>query len=255
LEIATHQISENVIQAREWDAKILTRPASLPYPIIYGSADEVRWGKTTKGRITVNFNGIDKYLKAVDPDIEESYKIHQENPFQLYCDAEGTVLVQQEKSDLALKNLESEKPDPRSQSTLERLKNLPDRPSKAPYRGNPEILVGLSIRLANPVTAAVVNVRTGDVLTYRTPKTLLGDRYRLLNRHRTKQQQNILQRQKNQKLGIAHQPSESELGEYVDRLLANEIIKLAQKYRADSIVIPTLTHLRVIGVWGTQRSS
>ncbi|WP_373545539.1 hypothetical protein [Chamaesiphon sp.] len=42
LEIATHQISENVIQAREWDAKILTRPASLPYPIIYGSPEEVR---------------------------------------------------------------------------------------------------------------------------------------------------------------------------------------------------------------------
>jgi IS605 OrfB family transposase len=84
------------------------------------------------------------------------------------------------------------------------------------------------------------------VLTYRTPKTLLGKQYRLLNRHRTQQRQNSLQRQKNQKLGIAHQPSESELGEYVDRLLANEIVKLAQQYRADSIVIPTLTHLRAV---------
>jgi hypothetical protein len=311
LEIATYQISENVIQAREWDAKLRTKSASVPYPIIYGSSNEVRWGKTSKGRITVNFNGIDKYLKAVDPDIKEWYKIHQENPFQLYCDrrqlllfqrfwedweayqaskgtyppglltlstamliwtkgegkgdpwnvnrlalhcsydtrlmtAEGTIIVQQEKSDEALKNLESEKSDPRNQSTLNRLKNLPDRPSKKPYKGNPEILVGLSIGLANPVTAAVVNVRTGDVLTYRTPKTLLGKQYRLLNRHRTQQRQNSLQRHKNQKLGIAHQPSESELGEYVDRLLANEIVKLAQQYRADSIVIPTLTHRRAV---------
>ncbi len=311
LEIATHQISENVIQAREWDAKTQTRPASLPYPIIYGSPEEVRWGKTTKGRITVNFKGINKYLKAVDPDIKEWYKIHQENPFQLYCDRrqlplfqrfwedwqaytasedtyppglltlstamliwtegegkgdpwnvnhlalhcsydtrlmtkEGTVLVQQEKSDKALKNLESEKPDPRKQSELERLKNLPDRPSTQPYQGNPEILVGLSIGLANPVTAAVVNVRTGAVLTYRNPHSLLGKRYRLLSRHRDRQQKNILQRQKNQKRGISYQPSESELGEYVDRLLANKIVKLAKKYRAGSIVIPNLTHLREV---------
>mgnify|MGYP000064100790 FL=1 len=311
LELATYQISENVAQAKEWEAKLETKSASLPYPIIYDSSGEVRWGKTTKGRITVNFNGMDKYLKAVDPDIKEWYKVHQENPFQLYCDrrqlplfqrfwedwqaykpnkdtyppglltlstamliwtegegkgdpwnanhlalhcsydtrlmtAEGTALVQQEKSDEALKNLEGEKPDPRKRSELARLQNIPARPSHKPYQGNPEILVGLSIGLANPVTAAVVNVITGEVLTYRTPKTLLGDRYRLLNRHRTKQQQNILQRQKNQKRGISDQPSESELGEYVDRLLANEIVKLAQQYRADSIVIPNLTHLREV---------
>jgi len=309
LEIATHQISKNVIQAREWDAKLLTLPASLPYPIIYGSSIDVRWGKTTKGRISVSFNGIDKYLKAADPDLNEWFKVNKENPFQLYCDrrqlpffqrfledwqayqanedtypaglltlssamltwakgkgkgdpwnvnhlslhctydtrlmtAEGTLAIQQEKSAKAVKNLERKKPDLRNQSTLDRLNNLPKRPSQLPYQGNPEILVGLSIGLADPLTAAVVNVRTGDVLTYRTPKTLLGDRYRLLNRHRTQQQQNILQRQKNQKRGVRYQPSESELGEYVDRLLSCEVVRLAQQYRADSIVIPTLKHIR-----------
>jgi IS605 OrfB family transposase len=311
LELATYQISENVIQEREWDAKLQAKSSSLPYPIIYGSSTDSRWENTTKGKITVTFNGIDKYLKDADPVIKEWFKANQGYPFHVKCDqrqlpffqrflkdwqdfqankdtypeglftlrsamltwregdgngdpwtvnhlslqctfdtrlmtAEGTLAIQQEKSAKAVKNLENENADPRNQSTLDRLKNLPDRPSKAPYRGNPEILVGLSIGLANPVTAAVVNVRTGDVLTYRTPKTLLGDRYRLLNHHRIKQQQNILQRQKNQKLGIAHQPSEAELGEYVDRLLANEIVKLAQQYRADSIVIPTLTHLRSV---------
>ena len=158
--------------------------------------------------------------------------------------AEGTLAVQQEKSAKALKNLEREKPDPRNRSTLDRMKNLPDRPSQKPYQGNPGVLVGLSIGLANPVTAAVVNVSTGEVLTYRTPRTLLGDRYHLLNHHRTQQQQNVLQRQKNQKRGIRHQPSESELGEHVDHLLANEIVRLAQLYQAESIVIPSLTHIR-----------
>ena len=202
LEIATQQISENVIQARECD----------------GKGDP--W---TVNRLSLQCTFDTRLMTA-----------------------EGTLAVQQEKSAKAIKNLENENADPRNQSTLDRLKNLPDRPSKKPYKGNPEILVGLSIGLANPVTAAVVNVRTGDVVTYRTPKTLLGDRYRLFNRHRIKQQQNSLQRQKKQKLGIAHQPSESERGEYVDRLLANEIVKLAQQYRADSIVIPTLTHVRTV---------
>ena len=309
LAIATQQISESVIQAQEWQAKLLTRPASLPYPIVYGSATDIRWGKTSKDRIAVSFNGIDKYLKEADPEIQEWFKTHKEYPFRLYCDqrqlpffqcfladwqtyqanketypaglltlssatlawqegtgngepwevnhlafyctfdtrlmsAEGTLEIQQEKSDKALKNLTHKNPDPRNYSTLNRLKNVPDRPSRKPYAGNPDILVGLSIGLADPVTAAVVNGRTGAVLTYRSPRVLLGDRHRLLNRHRQQQQQNTLQRHKNQKQGLTYQPSESELGQYVDRLLAESIIQLAQTYQAGSIVIPSLTHLR-----------
>jgi hypothetical protein len=49
LAIATQQISESVAQAREWQAKLLTRPASLPYPIIYDGSN-VRWDKTEKER-------------------------------------------------------------------------------------------------------------------------------------------------------------------------------------------------------------
>jgi IS605 OrfB family transposase len=169
--------------------------------------------------------------------------------------AEGTLQVQQEKiakatKSLTLKTLEHELTDhqkkfhQRNASTLNRLTNLPPRPSQKPYQGNSEILVGLSIGLADPVTTAVVNGRTGKVLTYRTPRTLLGDHYSLLNRNCHLQQQNALQRRKNQKRGVAHQPSESELGQYVDRLLAKAIIQLAQTYRAGSIVIPNLTHLR-----------
>lgn len=311
LEIATHQISDSVKQAQEWNAILMTRSATLPYPIIYGSSGDLLWGKTAKGRISVSFNGMNKYLKEADPVIKEWFKAHQEYPFQLYCDrrqlpffqrfsedwqafqankdnypaglltlssamltwrecegigdpwnvnhlslhcsydtrlmsAEGTLAIQQEKSAKAVKNLERETADPRNQSTLDRLKNSPDRPSRKTYQGNPEILVGLSIGLADPVTAAVVNVVTGNVLTLRTPRTLLGDQYRLLNRHRAQQQRNILQRHKNQKRGVRYQPSESELGEYVDHLLANEIVKLAKQYRANSIVIPNLKHLREI---------
>lgn len=311
LAIATQQVPDNIAQMRDWQGKLLTRPASLPYPIIYGSATDVRWSKTAKGRIAVSFNGVDKYLKAADPDIQEWFKTHKEYPFRLYCDqrqlhffqrfltdwqayqvdkdnypaglltlssamlawkegegkgdpwavnhlalycsfdtrlmtAEGTLEVQQEKAAKALKNLTHANPDPRNFSTLNRLQNLPDRPSQKLYQGNPEILVGLSIGLADPVAIAVVNGRTGEVLTYRTPPTLLGDQYRLMNRHRHQQQQNAVKRHKNQKRGrgATHQPSESELGQYIDRLLAKAIIQLAQQYQAGSIVIPNLSHLR-----------
>ncbi|MEP1061055.1 type V CRISPR-associated protein Cas12k [Stenomitos frigidus AS-A4] len=320
LAIATQQASESVTQAREWQAKLLTRPASLPYPILYGSSTDVLWGKTAKGRLAVSFNGISKYLKAADSDIKNWFKDNKEYPFRLYCDqrqlpffqrflddwqayranedtypaglltlssamltwregegngdpwnvnhltlhcsfdtrlmtAEGTLQVQQEKLAKAIRNRTLETSDheltehqqkfhQRNASTLRRLTNLPHRPSRKPYQGNPEILVGLSLGLANPVTAAVVNASTGDVLSYRTPRTLLGDRYHLLNCQRQQQQQNALQRHKNQKRGVAYQPSESELGQYLDRLLAKAIIQLAQIHQAGSIVIPNLTHLR-----------
>lgn len=311
LAIATQQVPESLAQTREWQAKLLTRPASLPYPIIYGSSTDIRWGKTAKGRIAVSFNGIDKYLKEADPRIKEWFNIHKELPFHIYCDqrqlpsfqrfledwqtyqanketypaglltlssamlgwrddegkgdpwnvnhlvlyctfdtrlmtAEGTLQVQQEKFAKASKSLTYANPDPRNQSTLDRLQNLPQRPSKKPHQGKPEIMMGLSIGLAYPVTVAVVDVTTGNALTYRTPKTLLEDRYHLFTRHRQQQQQNALQRHKNQKRGVTYQPSESELGQYVDRLLAKEIIQLAQTYQASSIVIPNLTNLREI---------
>lgn len=308
LEMASQQISKTVEQAKDWQTKLLIRPAELPYPLIY-SATDIRWAKTEQGRISVNFSGLDKYLKNIDPDIKAWFKTQQGYPFKLYCDqrqlhfferftndwqtyrqddksypaglltlrsamltwkqgegkgepwqvhrlalhcsfdtrlmtAEGTVEVQQEKAQKALKRLSYANADPRNQSTLKRLENIPARPSKKSYQGDPEIVIGLSIGLADPVTVAVVNVRTGQVLTYRTPKTLLGEQYRLFNRHRQQQQQNALKRHKNQKRGIAHQPSESELGQQVDRLLAKSIIQLAQQYQASSIVIPSLKGLR-----------
>ncbi|NET47947.1 MAG: hypothetical protein F6K09_04305, partial [Merismopedia sp. SIO2A8] len=86
LAIASQQIPKSVAQQKEWQAKLLTRPASLPYPIIYGSSVDIRWGTTAQGRVTVNFNGMDKYLKATDPDLKAWFKTNQEYPFRVYCD-------------------------------------------------------------------------------------------------------------------------------------------------------------------------
>ncbi|MBC7971421.1 MAG: hypothetical protein H7Z11_15095, partial [Verrucomicrobia bacterium] len=65
LDLATQQLSETVAQAREWQTKLLTRPASLPYPILYGSSTDIRWGKTAKGKIAVSFNNSpDNFLNG-----------------------------------------------------------------------------------------------------------------------------------------------------------------------------------------------
>lgn len=309
-------------QLRAWEVDLMTRSAVLPYPIFYGSATDISWGKTASGRIGVDFNGIKKYLKSADPSLQTWLKSYQEPIFQVYCDqrqlpyfqrffedwqsykadqqnypaglltlrsvtlcwrkgkgkgepwnvhhlsihcsldtrlmsAEGTLQIQKEKLDKAANHLNRAVPDEnateaqkkfyqRTASTQNRLNHLPVRPSRKPYQGNPEILVGISVGLVDPVTVAVVNGRTGKVLTYRTGSTLLGDRYHLFNRHCQKSRQNSLKRHQNQKRGISAQPSESNLGQYLDRLLAKEIIQLAQKYQAASIVVPNLAHLREI---------
>ena len=309
LRIATEQVPESEVEQRLWQAKLLAKPATLPYPILFGSQDDLRWSMNEKGRLCVAFNGVEKFI----PELKET-------PFQIYCDqrqlptfekflqdwqahlaneatyplslfllktaslgweeekgkgdpwtvnrltlhctinpdlltAEGTERVQQEsiakfttqlskaveQETLTKGQQESIK---RQRSSLARLQNPPQRPSKLQYQGCPEIVVGVSIGLDRPITAAVVNLVTGQALTYRSTRQLLGDNYRLLNRQRQQQQHNTIKRHKNQTKGHINQPSESELGQYVDRLLANSIIELAQQFQASCIVLPQTKNLR-----------
>lgn len=58
----------------------------------------------------------------------------------------------------------------RKNSTLARINNPFPRPTTALYKGQSHILVGVSLRLENPVTLAVVNGVTGEVITYRNNK-------------------------------------------------------------------------------------
>jgi len=308
---------------RDWQAKLLMRPADLPYPIRYDSSTDMMWKPDDQGRISVNFNGLDKFLKNSDPEVRSWLKEHQGYPFRIQCDqrqlpcfqrfladwqaytadaenypaglltlssamlawrkgkkngkgepwnihqlalycsfdtrlltAEGTVEVQQEKIKKAQKQAKSadgKKLDEKqlqartsNATTLRKLDNLPNRPGCKPYQARPELLLGISIGLSEPVTVAIVDAATHQVLTYRTSRTLLGEQHRLLRRQRQKQQQNRLKRQQNQKQGIRHQPSESELGQYVDCLLAKAITQLALTNQVSSIVLPDLLNRRDI---------
>jgi transposase len=98
--------------------------------------------------------------------------------------------------------------------------------------------------LDKPATAAVVDGTTGEAIAYRSIKQLLSDNYKLLNHQRQQKRSSSHERHKAQKKAAANQFGESELGQYLDRVLAQAIVKLAQTYRASSIVLPKLGDMR-----------
>jgi IS605 OrfB family transposase len=129
------------------------------------------------------------------------------------------------------------------QTTLENSKHF-RRSQRSPYQGNSDILVGVSFTLTAPAVVAVVQGSTGKTLAFRSTRQLLDKNYELLNRQQQKQKKHDQQRRKNQQKGRFEQLSESELGLYIDRLLAKAIISLAKQYQAGSIVLPDLKGLR-----------
>ncbi|WP_414545987.1 type V CRISPR-associated protein Cas12k [Nostoc sp. CCY0012] len=189
----------------------------------------------------------------------EPWKVNQ---LHLYCTldtrmwtTEGTQQVVDEKSTKITETLTKAKQKEdlndkqqafitRQQSTLDRINNPFPRPSKPNYQGQPSILVGVSFGLEKPVTLAVVDVVKNEVLAYRSVKQLLGKHYNLLNRQRQQQQRLSHERHKAQKQNAPNSFGESELGQYVDRLLADAIVAIAKTYQAGSIVVPKLPDMR-----------
>ncbi|MBD2242367.1 type V CRISPR-associated protein Cas12k [Nostoc sp. FACHB-888] len=184
------------------------------------------------------------------------------NHLTLYCSVdtrlwttEGTNQVKEEKAEEIAKTITNTKAKgdlnekqqahiKRKNSTLDRINNPFPRPTKPLYKGQSHILVGVSLGLEKPATVAIVDGTTGKVLTYCSIRQLLGENYKLLNRQRQQKHYLSHQRQVAQTLAAPNQFGESELGEYIDRLLAKEIIAIAQTYSAGSIVLPKLDNMR-----------
>ena len=171
--------------------------------------------------------------------------------------AEGTDEVRQEKAAETAKVLTrlSEKDSlsdtqqsyaKRLTSTLERLNSPFERPSHPRYQGNPHIIAGLSLGWDNPLTLAIWNASTQEVLAYRSLKQLLGKDYGLFLRQRREQGKQSHDRHKAQRQSKNNRFGTSHLGEHVDRLLAKAVVVTAQQYGAGSIAVPTLDNIREI---------
>jgi hypothetical protein len=302
LELASTTAPQDESEAKSWQDQLLTESKPIPFPVAYGSSEDLTWSKNEKGRLCVKFNGLGKHIFQIYCDqrqlkwfqrFYEDQKIKKASKDEyssglftlrlgriawqqgagkgepwdihhliLYCTvdsrswtAEGTKQVCQEKAEdiaLTLTNM-NEKGDindrqqafiRRQQSTLARLNNPFPRPSEPLYQGQTHILVGVALGLDKPATAAVVDGTTGKAIAYRSVKQLLGDNYELLNKQRKRKQQQSHQRHKAQTNAGSNQFGDSELGEYVDCLLAKAIVTFAQTYHAGSIVLPKLGDMR-----------
>ena len=186
------------------------------------------------------------------------------NRLILYCtvdtrfwSAEGTQLARKEKEDKLLKTIDRMKEKgkltdtqqafvQKKQVTLAKLHNSFPRPFRQLYKGKPNIILGVAMGLDKPATVAVVDGATGDAISFRSTKQLLGKNYRLLNRQRQQKKTLAHLRHKVQKRSSDNHKGESNLGEYVDRLIAKAIVELAQQYQASAIVVPKIEDMREI---------
>ncbi len=67
-----------------------------------------------------------------------------------------------------------------------------------------------------------------------------------MTRYRLRQQQNAHRRHDRQRKGASNRIQESQLGEYLDCLIAQAIVSVAQTYQASSIVLPDLGNIREV---------
>ncbi|MFM6456573.1 MAG: type V CRISPR-associated protein Cas12k, partial [Planktothrix sp.] len=189
----------------------------------------------------------------------QPWKIHH---LRLYCTVdtrlwttEGTEQVRQEKaSEIAqiLTRMEekgelNEKQQAfiqRKNSTLARINNPFPRPSQPLYQGQPHLLLGVSLGLKTPATVAIVDGITGKAITYRSVRQLLGKNYKFINRQQQQKRRLAHQRHQAQKQFANNSQGDSELGQYLDRLLAQAIVNLAKTYQVGSIVLPKLGEIR-----------
>ena len=291
-------------EAADWQASLLTEPATLPFPINYETNEDLRWFLNEKGRLCVSFNGLaehsfdiycdqrdlhwfkrfleDQQTKKASGDLHsaslftlrsgriswqegkgegEPWNLHR---LVLSCAVdtdswtqEGTEQIRQKKASECAKVIASTKVKEnlsknqeafikRRTTMLTLLDNPFSRPSRPLYQGQPSILAGVSYGLDKPATLAIVDIQTGKAITYRSIRQLLGENYKLLNRYRLRQQHNAHQRHKNQKKGAFNRFGESNSGEHLDRLIAHEIVAIAQKYQVSSLILPDLSNIREI---------
>jgi hypothetical protein len=134
----------------------------------------------------------------------------------------------------------------RLNSTLEKLDTPFNRPSTPRYKGQENIIAGVSLGWDKPITLAIWNTTTQQVLAYRSLKQLLGKDYPLFLKHRQEQQRQAHNRHKAQRQGKDNQFGTSNLGQHIDRLLAKAVVAIAQQYSAGSIAIPTQDDIREI---------
>jgi hypothetical protein len=164
---------------------------------------------------------------------EEIAKVHQKLANYEAKQQGGEELTEDQHKDLK-----------KTKSQLAALNHPYPRPSKPPYRGNLNIIVGVSFSREQLATVAVVDCSTQKVLAYRSLRQLLGGEYEKLSAYRLEQGRNANERHQQQKRGKVSTLAESNQGQHLDRLIAKAIVEVVQEFKASSLALPDLTGLR-----------
>jgi hypothetical protein len=195
---------------------------------------------------------------------QDQNELWNANHLILYCtvdtrlwSAEGTQLARQEKEAKLLKIVDNMKGKgelsptqeafvQKKQSTLVKLHNSFPRPFRQLYQGKPNIILGVAMGLDKPATVTIIDGHTGEAIAFRSIRQLLDKDYRLLNRQRQQKQTLSHLRHKAQKRAGDNFYGESNLGKYIDRLIAKAIMELAKQYQVSAIAVPRNEDMREI---------
>ena len=55
---ATTTVPKDNAEAKRWQDILLTRPSSVPFPLVFETNEDLVWSKNEKGRLCVHFNGL-----------------------------------------------------------------------------------------------------------------------------------------------------------------------------------------------------
>lgn len=132
----------------------------------------------------------------------------------------------------------------RSLSTRRKLENKFSRPSKPPYQGDQNLILGISFDLEKVVAAAVVNIENEHLVIGRSAQQLLGENYRLLSEYRHQQRHDSSQRRMNQRQRKSAKISRAQKGLHIDRLFAKALVILAEKHRVGCIALADCKGIR-----------
>ncbi|MBD2232086.1 type V CRISPR-associated protein Cas12k [Phormidium tenue] len=142
----------------------------------------------------------------------------------------------------------------RQQGSLDRLQRSAQHPihlpSRTPYQGQPQIILGVSFNLKHPVTVAVVDVQSQEVVKYHSSRQLLSttdpktDQSHLPQQQMAQQQSHDHERHKALKKDHYAPYKEANLGAYLNQVLAKRVVDIAIQFRVSSIVLPDTKGLR-----------
>lgn len=119
-----------------------------------------------------------------------------------------------------------------------------ERTSKPLYAGQPHIVTGVALGSSGLVTTTISDAISGKILECRGLEALFGKDYELVKRRQFERQLNSRRRTQNQKRGANDQFGESNLGDTIDKRIANAVIDFAKKHQSGFIVLPDMNDYR-----------